>query len=288
MRFAFIEENQQRWPVELMCQVLRVSRSGYYQWLARPISARQQRQEQIIAQIQEVHDETRGVYGSPRQHQELLARGIIVCQNTVAKLMKQAGIRAKTHRRFLVRTTDSDHDHPVASNRLRRRFDDFDLPDRAWVADITYVPTDEGWLYFAAVMDLCSRKIVGWAMADHLRADLCTEALQMALARRRPPRAGLLHHSDRGVQYACDQYQAVLAQHGIECSMSRRGDCYDNAAMESFFATLKTELVYHEHYATLQQARQSIFEYVEVFYNRKRRHSSLGYLSPEQFEASLN
>lgn len=200
--------------------------------------------------------------------------------------MKRAGIRSKVTRRFVVRTTDSDHGHPVATNRLDRQFEQ-QLPDRAWAADITYVPTDQGWLYLAAVMDLCSRKIVGWAMADHLRADLCTEALRMALARRRP-RPGLLHHSDRGVQYACDAYQALLSHHGLTCSMSRRGDCYDNAPMESFFGSFKTELVHHEHYATRQAARQSIFEYVEVFYNRKRRHSSLGYLSPEQFEASLN
>lgn len=286
MRFAFIKDHQQRWPVELMCQVLRVSRSGFYQWLDRPISARQQWQAEVLGEIEQVHEQSRGIYGSPRVHQDLLARGISVSENTVAKLMKKAQIRSKTRRRFIVRTTDSNHDHAIAGNRLERQFDQ-QRPDQAWAADITYVPTDEGWLYLAAVMDLCSRKIVGWAMADHLRAELCTGALEMALTSRRP-QPGLLHHSDRGVQYACDQYQALLARQDILASMSRRGDCYDNAPMESFFSTIKTELVHHEHYATRAAAKQSIFEYIEVFYNRKRRHSSLGYLSPEQFEAGLN
>jgi putative transposase len=216
--------------------------------------------------------------------------GVKVCRNTVAKLMKKAGIASKVRRRFAVRTTDSRHDHPVAVNVLERRFDvdAWQKPDQAWCTDITCVwTTDQGWLYLAAVMDLCSRRIVGWAMADHLRAELCLDALGMALEQRRPGQ-GLLHHSDRGVQYACEAYQSLLEERGITCSMSGVGNCYDNAAMESFFGTLKTELVYHERYATHEQARRSIFEYVEVFYNRQRRHSALGYRSPVAFEAVRN
>jgi putative transposase len=203
--------------------------------------------------------------------------------------MKQAGIRSKTAKRFVVHTTDSNHEHPVASNTLERRFDvqEWQRPNQAWCTDITCVWTKEGWLYLAAVMDLCSRRIVGWAMADHLRAELCIDALTMALEDRAPG-PGLLHHSDRGVQYACDAYQSLLEKQGIKCSMSRTGNCYDNAAMESFFGILKRELVHQESYDTHEQARASIFEYVEVFYNRQRKHSTLGYLSPVEFEASIN
>ena len=209
-----------------------------------------------------------------------------VSEDTVAKYMRQAGIAARSRRRFRVRTTDSGHDNPVADNVLARQFA-APAPDATWCCDITYVPTGEGWLYLAAVLDLCSRRVVGWAMADHLRAELCLDALSMAVERRRPG-PGLLHHSDRGVQYACDAYRALLARHGMTASMSRRGDCHDNAVMESFFGTLKTELVHHERYATREQARRSIFEYVEVFYNRRRRHSAIGYVSPDQFEAAFN
>ena len=232
------------------------------------------------------HAENRGVYGSPRLCEALRAEGEAVCENTVAQLMRRSGIRAKTKKKFVPRTTDSTHDRPVAPNLLERRFE-ARRPGQKWAADITFVPTDEGWLYLAGVLDLCSRKLVGWSMADHMETDLVANALRMAIARRRPE-AGLLHHSDRGSQYASEDYQHLLASHGITCSMSGKGDCWDNAAMESFWATLKTELVNHEHYATRQQARASIFEYVEAFYNRKRLHSSLGYRSPEAFEASLN
>lgn len=218
----------------------------------------------------------------------LKARGVSVCENTVAKVMRRQGIRSKVVRRFRVRTTDSAHAHPVAENLLGRDFAAGE-PDAKWEADLTYVPTDEGWLYVAAVIDLCSRRVVGWAMADHLRASLCTEALDMALARRKPPPGRrLVHHSDRGVQYACGAYRDLLAGHGIACSMSRRGDCYDNAVAESFFKTLKAELVYHEHYRTREEAMRSIFEYVEYWYNRKRLHSAFGYKSPETFEEGLN
>jgi putative transposase len=286
VKFAFIEAHLGRFPVEVACEVLEVSRSGYYAWLERPASSRRRRHQELAAKIQAVHEEARKVYGSPRICRALKGAGESVCENTVAKVMKQQGIRAKSKRKFVPRTTDSSHGRPVADNLLDRRFD-ADRPNRKWTADITYIATDEGWMYLAGVMDLCSRKIVGWSMADHMQVDLVSDALKMAIARRRPE-AGLLHHSDRGVQYASDHYQHLLQSHGMDISMSHKGDCWDNAAMESFWGTLKTELVNHEHYVTRAQARQSIFEYIEVFYNRKRLHSSLGYVSPETFEASLN
>lgn len=285
MKFAFIEEHLRDYPVEAACEVLAVSRSGYYAWLHRPASARAQRRQELAKKIQAVHEENRGVYGSPRIFRALAAKGEKVCENTVAKVMREQEIRAKTKRKFVPRTTDSKHDRPVAANLLNRQFD-VALPDQAWVVDITYILTDEGWLYLAGVMDLCTRRIVGWSMAGHMRTDLVADALKMAVARR-GRHDGLLHHSDRGVQYASDDYRHLMETHNMVCSMSGRGDCWDNAAMESFWGTLKTELVHHERYATREQARASIFEYIEVFYNRKRLHSSLGYMSPEAFEASL-
>ena len=288
MRFAFIKDNRDAWPVAVQCRVLDVSRAGFYAWLDRPESARAAARRELTDAIRAAHAECRGVYGSPRVTVELAARGgPAACENTVARAMRDAGIAAARRKRFVPRTTDSTHANPVAPNVLARDFA-AELPDQKWACDITYVPTsDDGFLYVAAVLDLCSRRVVGWAMADHLRATLCLDALGMALANRRPG-PGLLHHSDRGVQYASDDYQQLLAGHGIICSMSGRGDCWDNAVMESFWATLKTELVQHERYATREQARASIFEYIEVFYNRQRLHSSLGYVSPETFEASLN
>lgn len=273
----------------MLCGVLEVSRSGYYAWQKRqshPPSDRARRRQELMQKIKAVYQQNRQVYGSPRVYRELKAQGESVCENTVAKLMKDNGIRSIIRRRFRIRTTDSDHAHPVAPNVLERRFEQ-DLPNQAWAADITYIPTAQGWLYLAAVIDLCSRKIVGWAMADHLRAELCTDALDMALRRRRPPE-GLVHHSDRGVQYACGDYRDLLQEHGITCSMSGRGDCYDNAVIESFFKTLKAELIYQQEYQTREQAGRSIFEYIEAFYNRQRRHSSLGYVSPAEFETCLN
>lgn len=293
MRYQFIDEHKVEFPVKKMCRTLKVSRSGYYDWQERrrrPQPApRLCRQQQLVGQIRQVHQQSHGLYGSPRVCVELQAQGVKVSENTVARLMKKAGLASKVGKRFVVRTTDSNHEHAVAANLLGQRFDvqEWKLPNSAWCTDITCIWTDEGWLYLAAVMDLCSRRIVGWAMADHLRAQLCLDALSMALEHRSPA-AGLLHHSDRGVQYACDAYQSVLAKEGITCSMSRTGNCYDNAAMESFFGTLKRELVYQEHFATREQARRSIFEYIELFYNRERRHSALGYKSPVEFEASLN
>jgi transposase InsO family protein len=269
-----------------MCEVLQVSRSGYYAWTERPPSARERRAGELVDAIRAAHELSAGTYGSPRVHAELAERKIGACVNTVAKLMKAAGVRSKMRRKFVVRTTDSAHDLPVAPNRLGRNFG-ADLPDRKWCCDITYVPTAEGFLYLAAVMDLCTRKIVGWSMADHLRTELCADALAMAIESRRPG-AGLLHHSDRGAQYASVDYQLLLRSHDVVASMSRLGDCYDNAAMESFWGTLKTELVHHEDYQTRAQAKASIFRYIECWYNRRRRHSAIGYKSPEQFEAGLN
>ena len=270
-----------------MCDVLQVSRSGYYAWTGRPPSARALRADELTKAIRLAHGHSAGTYGSPRVHAELAERAIGgACVNTVAKLMKEAGIRSTMHRRFVVRTTDSAHDLPVAPNRLGREFQ-ADRPDQKWCCDITYVPTGEGFLYLAAVIDLCSRRIVGWGMADHLRTQLCADALAMAIDTRRPG-AGLMHHSDRGVQYASVDYQRLLQSNDIVVSMSRLGDCYDNAAMESFWGTLKTELVHHQDYRTRDEAKASIFRYIECWYNRRRRHSAIGYKSPEQFEASLN
>jgi len=287
VKFAFIKQHLAgEFPVDVCCDVLGVSRSGYYAWSRRPPSARAERRAELAAKIQLVHEENRRVYGSPRVCRALGARGERVCENTVAGIMRERQIRAKTRRTFVPKTTDSRHQQPLADNVLARQFD-APRPDRKWAVDITYVPTGEGWLYLAGVIDLCSRRVVGWSMADHMRVELVSDALAMAVARREPP-PGLLHHSDRGSQYASEDYQHLLRSHGMEASMSGRGDCWDNAVMESFWATLKAELVNHERYATREQARRSIFEYIEVFYNRQRLHSSLGYVSPETFEANLN
>ena len=269
-----------------MCNILEVARSGYYAWTGRPPSGQTLRRGQVVEQIRRVHQQSRGTYGSPRVHAELKEQGVTVCLNTVAKYMGQERIASKVMRPFRVITTDSCHDRPVAPNRLERRFQT-EEPNRTWCCDITYVPTDEGFLYVAAVIDCCTRRIVGWAMADHLRTELCLGALRMAVMRRRPG-PGLLHHSDRGLQYASQAYREFLDRQRMTASMSGRGNCYDNAMMESFWSTLKRELVHHERYATREAARRSLFEYIEVFYNRQRRHSAIGYVSPEAFEASLN
>ena len=286
MKFAFIREHQRTWPVLVICCVLKVSRSGFYAWRRRPPSARAQRNNSLLEKIRLVHQEHRELYGSPRVHRALMIEGQTVSRNTVAKLMRSAKIRAKSKRKFIPRTTDSTHASPIADNKINRDFTAQSV-NRKWLTDITYIPTDEGWLYLSAVLDCFNRKIIGWSMADHLKTDLVKESLQMALLQRGHHGGDLVHHSDRGVQYASDDYQQLLSAHGIESSMSRRGDCYDNAMMESFWATLKTELIHQQTYATRQQARQSIFEYIEVFYNRQRLHSSLGYCSPAEYEAEL-
>lgn len=288
MRYRFIQQHQKELPVKKMCQVLKVSRSGYYDWTRRSPSHRQQRREHLLEKIRQVHQASRQLYGSPRVHAEMKSQGEKVCENTVAKVMKHAGIRSKLRRRFVPRTTDSGHHHAVAANVLDRCFEQKQL-NRTWCTDITCISTSQGWLYLAVVMDLCSRRIIGWSMAEHVKAELCINALSMALQQRRPGK-GLMHHSDRGVQYACEDYQALLERCGIVCSMSRTGNCYDNAAMESFFSSFKRELVYQRQmpYATHEQARSEIFEYIECWYNRRRLHSSLGYVSPIKFEASFS
>jgi len=282
MRYLFIQQQARRLPVRRMCDLLDVRPSGYYAWTRRRPIERQARQLRLVEAIRVTHRRSRGVYGSPRVHAALKKQGIACSRKRVERLMRQEQIRSSRHKRFRVRTTDSSHGRPVMANVLDRQFEQ-PTPDQAWVTDITYVATAEGWLYLASVMDLCSRRIIGWAAADHQRTELATEALEMAI-RDRCPDEGLLHHSDRGTQYASEDYQALLERHGIRCSMSRSGNCWDNAAMESFFKTFKVELVYQEHYATREEARKSIQEYIELFYNRQRLHSSLGYRSPVEFE----
>jgi putative transposase len=281
MRYDFVESHRGRWPVRLMCRALHVSAAGYYDWRGRPRSVRTQRREALVVAIKVVHVEAKARYGSPRIHAELVARGRPCNVKTVARLMREHGIAAKTKRRFRC-TTDSNHDHPVAENIVNRAFEPT-VVNRTWTADITYVPTGEGWLYLAVVEDLYSKQIVGWSMGSRIDSRLVVAALEMALADRRPD-PGLVAHSDRGSQYASEHYQGTLARHGITCSMSRRANCWDNSPMESFFASLKKELVHGETYATREEARASLFEYIEVFYNRIRRHSSLGYKSPVEYE----
>ena len=269
-------------PVRLLCRTLQVSRAGFYAWQARPPAPRVGVDERLGLEIAAIHAESRHRYGSPRVHAELVDRGCRTSRKRVARLMRVRGLAARRRRRFRV-TTQSRHPFPIAANVLARQFAR-PAPDTAWVTDITYIPTGEGWLYLAVILDLCSRCAVGWAMRERITDDLTLAALGMALARRRPPR-GLLHHSDRGSQYASHAYQDVLAQHGIVGSMSRRGNCWDNAVAESFFATLKVELVHDAAWATRTAARTDLFEYLELFYNGRRRHSALGYLSPRAFEA---
>lgn len=272
-----------------MCDILEVARSGFYASIDRPASARQVRQERLVEKIRRSHADSSQLYGSPNITMDLKESGEKVTRKTVARLMKREGIRSKVSRKFRPCTTDSRHQCPVAPNVLDRDFE-AQLPNQKWCVDITYVPTDQGMLYLAAVIDLCSRKIVGWSMADHMRASLCIDALQMAQLHRRPDE-GLIHHSDRGVQYACEDYQIQLEKHGITCSMSRVGNCYDNAVMESFWGSYKQEELYQQpngRFASFKEAKAKSFKYIEIFYNRKRRHSSIGYQSPEQFEASLN
>ena len=285
MTFRFIDAHQDQWPVRVLCETLEVSPAGYYAWRGRPRSAQQQRQDTLLVEMRAIHTQFKARYGSPRMHKELVARGHACCVNTVARLMRDHGIVAKSARKFRVRTTDSNHDLPVADNLLDRQFNP-SVANEVWLADITYIPTREGWLYLAAVEDLYSRRVVGWAMAEHMESRLVVDALAMAVQRRLPDE-GLLAHSDRGSQYASEHYQLLLARHGITCSMSRRADCWDNAPMESFFASLKKELVHDADFATRAEARAAIFEYIEVFYNGQRRHSSLGYVSPAEYEQSL-
>ena len=287
MRFRFVARERASFPVRTLCRAVGASVSGFYTWLRRgPGSDRREgaADRGLRAWVGAIFAASRGTYGSPRVHAELRARGVRVGRNRVARLMREGGLSA-TVRRRAPRTTDSRHDHPVAPNLLERRFA-AERPDTVWLADISYVPTGEGWLYLAAIKDMATREIVGWSMADHLRADLACDALLMAIRHRQPPR-GLIQHSDRGARYASEPYQAILARHGLRCSMSRRGNCLDNAPMESFFGSLKTELVHRTAFPTREAARRAIFEYVEGFYNRRRRHSGLGFLTPAQAYAQM-
>jgi putative transposase len=272
--------------VAVLCRVLGVSRSGFYAWRSREPSAAEVRREELTEQITTIHAEVKGRYGSPRIHAELAAQGVECCVNFVAKVMREAGIAARTKRKFR-QTTDSNHPHPVAENLLDREFDP-DEPNASWVADVTYIPTREGWLYLAVVEDLFSRMVVGWSMDATMTSRLVVDAPEMALARRLKGSSALVAHSDRGSQYASEHYQRRLSEERVACSMSRRGNCWDNAPMESFFASLKKELVHHEDYATREEARASIFEYIEAFYNRVRRHSALGYVAPAEYERTHN
>ena len=282
MRYRAIQEHDRRYPIRLMCRTLAVSPAGYYAWRNRPESCRSGHTRALLSAIRVIHRESRETYGSPSIWAALLKQGHDVGEHRIARLMRVEGIRAKTMKKWRA-TTQSNHRLPVAANTLNRQFT-VESPNRVWAGDLTYVWTTEGWLYLAVLLDLYSRLVIGWAMGARLTADLAEQALTMALANRTPT-AGLLHHSDRGSQYAAASYQRVLDAHGLIPSMSRRGNCWDNACVESFFGTLKRELVYHRHYATREDAKQDIFEYIEVFYNRKRRHSTLGYDSPAEYEA---
>lgn len=282
MKYRAIRDNADRYPIRLMCRALNASAAGYYAWCTRPESLRARQNRGLLVEIRSIHRESRETYGSPSIWDALVKRGHRVGENRVARLMRAEDIRAKTVKKWKA-TTDSGHKLPVAANTLNRQFT-IEQPNRVWAGDITYVWTNAGWLYLAVVLDLCSRQVIGWAMGQRLTVDLAEEALTMALWRRKPG-AGLLHHSDRGSQYAATSYQQLLGVHGIKCSMSRKGNCWDNACVESFFGTLKKELIHHRRYITREEAKQEIFEYIEVFYNRMRRHSTLGYYSPAEFEA---
>jgi len=264
--------------------VMEVSRSGYYAWIKRPESSRKIQDRELVKEIRKVHKISRGTYGSPRITRALKKKGIVCGKNRVARLMHDNGITGKTKRKYKA-TTNSKHNYPVAENLINQNFN-IDRPNQIWAADITYIPTDEGWLYLAAIEDLFQRKIVGWAMNSTMTRQLTLDALRQAVKRYRPP-AGLIHHSDRGSQYASHEYQQALRDYQFITSMSRKGNCYDNACMESFFGTLKLELIYGNRFKTRAEARQAVFEYIEVFYNRIRLHSSLGYMSPLEYEQAF-
>ena len=281
MKFAFIAAEKAFFPVSVLCDVLSVSRSGFYAWSKRPAPQRKASDAHLAAEIVAAHRRSRGTYGSPRVHAELRARGLCVSRKRVERLMRERGLEARRKRRFR-RTTDSNHAMPIAPNVLGRQFET-KAPNQAWVTDVTYISTAEGWLYLAAILDLFSRRVVGFAMSDQNDRALALEALERALRARRPA-PGLMHHSDRGSPYASEDYRQALGQRGIVASMSRTGNCWDNAVAESFFATLKAELVDAMHYPTRDAAMASIRDYLERFYNPARRHSHLGYLSPVEFE----
>ncbi len=283
MKYRAIYGDRTRYSTRVMCRALRVSRSGYYDWVDRPESARGQRHRALTQKMRYFHRASRETYGSPRIRKDLIESGETVGENTVALLMQRGNIVPKTVRRFRV-TTDSRKTVP-APNRLEQQFT-AKQPNERWVSDITFIPTRAGWLYLAVIIDLYSRAVIGWAMHQRMKTELVTNAVKMALMRRKV-RSPLLLHSDQGSQYAAADYRQMLATNGIECSMSRKGNCWDNAVAESFFHTLKTELVHHEDYRSRMEAKSSIFEYIEVFYNRQRRHSHIGQVAPMAFEAAM-
>jgi putative transposase len=289
MRFQFIQSHARIFHITTMCRVLEVSKAGYYAWRARPLAERVREDRLLSARIRAIYEEAKGRYGSPRVHQELRALGLVCGKHRTARLMRAAGLRAKSARHFRV-TTQSEHAHPPAPNVLAREFA-VPEPTRAaaapvWMADITYLPTGEGWLYLAVLLERDGRRVVGWALRPHLGRDLALSALEMALQHHRPAGEGM-HHSDRGVQYASHAYRQRLQQAGFTLSMSRRGNCWDNAVVESFFATLTKELLLESVFPTRDVARQAVFEFIEVWYNRRRRHSALGYRTPAEYAEEL-
>lgn len=281
MRFAFIDAEKAHFPVSFMCRKLQVSRQGYYAWRRREPSEHEKRDKQLSIAISAIHTEFKGVYGSPRITDELKDHGEHVSRKRVARLMREQDLTGELPKRFR-RTTDSEHDLPVAPNLVDRRFD-VERPDLVWVGDITYIRTWEGWMYLAVVIDLFSRRVIGWAAADHMRTELATEALTKAVDLRGQP-LDVIHHSDRGSQYASEAYQALLDKYGMRCSMSRKADCWDNAVAESFFKTIKNELIHRRPWPTRAAARMAIAEYIDGFYNCRRRHSTLGSMSPLEYE----
>jgi len=285
MRFDFIASHKKAFPVTIMCRVLEVSRTGYYDWCKRPLSERELSNGQLDTHIQAIFIEHKGRYGSPRITEELIDRDIICSENRVAARMKTLKLQAKAKRKYKM-TTDSNHNKPIAPNLLERNFM-ANKPNEKWTSDITYIWTHEGWLYLAVIMDLYSRAIIGWKIGRRMTQDLVCDALTMALWRRQFP-SGVIVHSDRGSQYASDKYRKLLRNNGLLASMSKRGDCYDNAAMESFFHSLKVELIHDEYYVTREQATQSIFEYIECYYNFKRKHSTIGYQAPMVYDNLAN
>jgi len=268
-----------------MCKVLQVSRSGFYKWLSAPPSGQKQRRAKLAERISHHYHDHDGLFGSPKITALLRKEGYCISEKTVGRSMREQGLRSRTVRKFRVRTTNSNHGLPVASNLLNQKFQ-ASAPNQTWVTDITYVRTRAGMLYLAAIMDLFTRRIVGWALRDRMTVDLVSEALDMAYTQKRPE-PGLVHHSDRGSQYASLHYQAKLTDYGMICSMSRKGNCWDNACAESFNAIIKRELVYLTKFKTKEEARKAIFQYIEFFYNRKRIHGSLGYMSPDRFEVAF-
>lgn len=284
MKYAFIKNHENKYPIDLMCRLLGATRSSYYSWRKGRVTQRLLRQQQLLAEIQKIHASSRGNYGSPRILKELRRKGIVVNHKTVEELMKKHGIQAKRKKKFKA-TTNSKHNLPVAPNLLNRNFT-ATKPNQTWVGDITYIATDEGWLYLATWIDLFSRKIVGWSMSSRMTADIAVNAFRMALFRQKRE-APKMVHSDRGSQYASDDFRKELKKYGCKQSMSRKGNCWDNAVAESFFGTLKNELVHHEKYKTREEARLSIFDYIEMFYNKRRIHSHLNFVSPEEFEMSM-